>query len=183
MSKKQSVRWIAAVAAGLVISIVAFGGTAYAPASAPVRIVDGADPSKSANVDASGNLHVTGEVSVGGTSSVEVNNFPETQGLPPVTQIEDLTFGVEPGGVQIIGFSSMNVSSLLATESEDEVEIWVYSPLIRGGAGSFQLQNDHVDRQDDTFYQFPNPVPVNAVRVECENESDSCAIRVTLFAI
>jgi hypothetical protein len=63
MSKTISMRWLAAIVAGVVIGMFALTGTAAAPpGSAPVRIVDTDDASLGAHVDADGNLQVGGSV-------------------------------------------------------------------------------------------------------------------------
>jgi hypothetical protein len=65
MNKTVSLRWLAAVVAGVVVGMFALTGTAAAPpASAPVRIVDADNASLGAHVDAGGNLQVGGAVRI-----------------------------------------------------------------------------------------------------------------------
>jgi hypothetical protein len=72
MSRTDSLRWLAAIVAGVVVGMFALTGTAAAPpAGAPVRIIDADNADQVAHVDADGNLQVGGMVSVDGTVAID----------------------------------------------------------------------------------------------------------------
>jgi hypothetical protein len=65
MNYKVSLRWVAVVITGMVISVFALSGTAAAPpAATSVRVVDATNTSQAAHVDANGNLRVGGSVGI-----------------------------------------------------------------------------------------------------------------------
>jgi hypothetical protein len=74
---RSSIRWIAALGAILAILVFGLSGTAYAPSSAPVRIVDGTDPSKAAGVNPGGTLRMADESSRAAYAQEEAVGLPD----------------------------------------------------------------------------------------------------------
>ena len=145
-----------------------------------------------------GNLPVVGEVDVTNfpaTQNVNVQNLPATQdvnvqnlpatqdvrivggstGVQPVTAMRQLIFNTD--GQEEKTFSTMAVSSIVIVSGTDEYEIHGGSPLA-GGELFLGYQPDGAE--PTTTMSFPQPIPLNMIKIYCANESDTCNITVLL---
>jgi hypothetical protein len=197
---------LAVVSASLIIAATALSGTAFAPpqGAAPVNIADADDPSVQAHVTADGELQVTGNVTLEGTSQVEVTNtplpvdvqnFPATQDVNVVggslegAQLETVgsafthVFSVEDGDSESITFDTIDATSFLYSDNDDEVIVEVFSPLLGAptSGNANRIVND-IGGGIETYHQdFVHPLPINGFDVFCINESEDCTVYIMVF--
>src|SRR5262245_47004421 len=75
MAGRIPIRWVAALAASLLILVFAVSGTGHtANGSAPVRIVDTTNPNVGATVDTNGDLHVAGSLTLDNSDPIHVTS-------------------------------------------------------------------------------------------------------------
>ena len=118
------------------------------------------------------------------TQNVNVQNLPATQdvrivggstGVQPVTRVRQLIFNTDSAEEQT--FATIAVSSIVIVSGSDEYEIHGRSPL---AGGELFLGYEPDGAEPTTTMSFPQPIPLNTIKIYCANESDTCNITVLL---
>jgi hypothetical protein len=178
---RQRLSWAAALVVGTMVGLLLQTQNAYAPTmAAPVQIADRNDTTMRAAVDGDGALKVAGQVSVGGTSSVQVTNFPATQTVagtvnlsntPVATQFRRILLTGDPSDSVTEDFTALNVR-FISISTDDEVDLQFNGP----GSQTFQIGSN---RPPDQTISLPVAVPLDSVRLVCENEALACFVIVS----
>ena len=138
-------------------------------------------------------LAVEGSINVDNfPSSFEVSNLPSVQDveivggsisgiqLAPVTTIVPLAFlSMSAQTSQSQSFAALDVTTILINDfDDDEISVLITSPLLPGPS---YVYTDASGDESSAQLTFFNPIPVDGLTVECENESENCTVSVTLF--
>jgi hypothetical protein len=123
--------------------------------------------------------------------SVGVNNFPGEQGvwvdggnMSPVTKAYWDVWNIDAGESQ--GPHYFSIGPILATtihvsDGDEETVVTFFSSSLHPD-GNHQILTvfDNAGAAPDHFFTFPNPVEIDAVKVSCLNESETCSVGVTV---
>ena len=148
------------------------------------------------NLDANGFIkvheqgvaNVTGKVSVTG-GSLSVTNFPSAVNvhLAPVSGAYTFHFGLAANSNHLESFATINTTAIHTFAPSDEFQIVFQSPLSSLTDPGTSTPNTLLrllgsDGELESFIKtFTQPVPLNGLRIFCQNESSNCAINLTLI--
>jgi hypothetical protein len=146
------------------------------------------------NLDANGfiKVHEQGTANVSGTvavsgGSITVSNFPSMLNLHPAAVIGALTFefDIADGADVVEAFPTINTTAIHISAIDDEIQVIFQSALsniIVAGTPNALFRFAGLDGELESFTQtLTQPVPLNGVRIFCQNEELNCGVMVSLI--
>ena len=149
------------------------------------------------------NVHVEGgsiDANItGGTVDANVTNFPSVQDVSIVDEPVDVdavifgdvnvklipataayanTLGLEAQESHDVSFPTINATAIvISTYIQDEVQMSFASPGHTSNLMNLYFESDNTFRS----MSFTHPIPINGIHVICRNDSENCAISVSVL--
>ena len=131
-----------------------------------------------------GTSDVTGIVAVSG-GSIAVTNLPSTLIVHPAPVGGALAFHFNVDTTLQEPFATINATAIHISAGGAEAEVWFQSPLsglTLSGIPNVLLRYDGRDGGLRNFStSFPQPVPLNGMRIICLNESFTCSLTIAVI--
>ena len=123
--------------------------------------------------------------------TVTVDNFPGQQGvwvdgghLSPVTKAFWDVWNVdarESQGPEYFAIGPILATTIHVSDGDEETSVVFYSSSLHPDGSHIILTIfDNAGATPDHTISFPNPVEIDAVKVSCGNESESCSVGITV---
>ena len=155
------------------------------PPPPPIKVLEqNLDAQGFIRVHEQGTSRVTGTVAVSG-GSIAVTNFPSTLMAHPAPVVGALAFHFNVDTTLQEPFATINATAIHISAGAAEAEVWFQSPLsglTLSGIPNVLLRYDGTNGSLRNFNAtFPQPVPLNGMRIICLNESFTCSLTIAVI--